>query len=153
MWRLKVPSIIHILWLLANNKTLSRDNLAKRKKVDDMTCVFYNELQSFRHLFFDCCVAQAFCKEISEIVGLPPVGSDFEHVAKLWLPDKKFKITNVCTSATLWTINLECLYICYLVDNFFLRTERDYIAQQYSASHITIRPCLLQKLAHTHRSL
>jgi hypothetical protein len=52
MWRLNVPSIIHILWLLANNKTLTRDNLAKRKKVEDMTCVFYSELESLRHLFF-----------------------------------------------------------------------------------------------------
>jgi hypothetical protein len=32
MWKLSVPPRVHIfLWLLANNKTLTRDNLAKRK--------------------------------------------------------------------------------------------------------------------------
>jgi hypothetical protein len=39
MWKLKVPSHIHIfLWLLANNKLITRDNVAKRKEVNDKTC-------------------------------------------------------------------------------------------------------------------
>jgi hypothetical protein len=64
MWKLKIPSRIHIfLWLLANNKIQTRDNLAKRKKMDDMACAFCNEHESVRHLFFECCVAQAFWRE------------------------------------------------------------------------------------------
>jgi hypothetical protein len=40
VWRLSVPPRLHIfLWLLANNKTLTMDNLAKRRHVDDKTCV------------------------------------------------------------------------------------------------------------------
>jgi hypothetical protein len=32
------------LWLqVANNKILTRDNLAKRKKVDSMMCLFFDE--------------------------------------------------------------------------------------------------------------
>jgi hypothetical protein len=37
-----VPSRVHIfLWSLANNKTLTRDNPEKRKKLDDNRCLFY----------------------------------------------------------------------------------------------------------------
>jgi hypothetical protein len=39
VWNITMLPIVHIfLWLLANNKTLTRDNLAKRRKVDDETC-------------------------------------------------------------------------------------------------------------------
>jgi hypothetical protein len=42
MWKIHVPPKIHIfLWLLANTKTLTRDNLAQRRKFEDMTCLFY----------------------------------------------------------------------------------------------------------------
>jgi hypothetical protein len=43
MWKLKVPPIIQIfLWLLAKNKSLTRDNLAKRREVADKTCLFFS---------------------------------------------------------------------------------------------------------------
>jgi hypothetical protein len=33
VWKLRVPPKLHtFLWLLANNKTLTRDNLAKRRE-------------------------------------------------------------------------------------------------------------------------
>jgi hypothetical protein len=41
VWKLAIPPRIHIfLWLVANNKILTRDNLTKRKIVDDKTCLF-----------------------------------------------------------------------------------------------------------------
>jgi hypothetical protein len=59
VWRLSVPPKLHIfLWLLFNNKTLTRDNLAKRREVGDKTCLFYEETQIVQHLFFECCVAK-----------------------------------------------------------------------------------------------
>jgi hypothetical protein len=59
MWKIPVPPRLHIfLWLLANNKALTRDNLAKRRQVDDKTCLFCNENESLSHVFFKCCVAQ-----------------------------------------------------------------------------------------------
>jgi hypothetical protein len=58
MWNLSVPSRVHIfVWLLANNKTSTRDNLEKRKKLNDNRCLFCNELELVSHLFFECCVA------------------------------------------------------------------------------------------------
>jgi hypothetical protein len=41
VWKLFVPPRLHILfWLIANNKTPTRDNFAKRRFVDDKTCLF-----------------------------------------------------------------------------------------------------------------
>jgi hypothetical protein len=41
MWKIHVPPRIHVfLWLLVNNKILTMDNLAKRKDVDDKSCLF-----------------------------------------------------------------------------------------------------------------
>jgi hypothetical protein len=56
--KIKIPPKIHFfLWLLAHNKHLTRDNLSKRQNVNDLTCVFCNEIQSCHHFFFDCVVA------------------------------------------------------------------------------------------------
>lgn len=41
IWKIKTPPNIHaFLWLIYNNKSLTRDNLAKRCHVADPTCVF-----------------------------------------------------------------------------------------------------------------
>jgi hypothetical protein len=53
MWKIHVPSRVPIfLWLLANNKVLTRDNLAKRRSVDDKSCIFCSDDESVSHLFF-----------------------------------------------------------------------------------------------------
>jgi hypothetical protein len=64
-----------------------------------MTYLFCNKLESVRHLFFEYCMAPVFWRDISEIIGLLPVASDFESVAKFCLIEKEFKVVNVCTSA------------------------------------------------------
>ena len=46
------------MWLLTNNKVLTRDNLAKRRKVEDTSCLFCSEKESVLHLVFDCVVAK-----------------------------------------------------------------------------------------------
>jgi hypothetical protein len=54
--RLHVPPRLQVfLWLFANNKILTRDNLAKRRLVSDMSCMFCSELESCRHLFLLLC--------------------------------------------------------------------------------------------------
>jgi hypothetical protein len=41
VWKLQVPPRIHMfLWSLSKNKILTCDNLVKRKKIDDLTCLF-----------------------------------------------------------------------------------------------------------------
>jgi hypothetical protein len=110
MWKIKIPSRVHIfLWLLPNSKVLTRDNLAKRRQVDDLSCLFCSETESISHLFFECCVAKVFWQTISDITNVK-LGSDFESVAKLWINQKKHGVTNVCTAAgllSLWKLRNE----------------------------------------------
>jgi hypothetical protein len=89
VWGLSVPPRIHVfLWLLANNKTLTRDNLHKRRHVEDRSCLFCAEPETIDHLFFKCFVASKIWEEISGIFGVQ-VGSDFESVARWWISNKK----------------------------------------------------------------
>jgi hypothetical protein len=104
VWRFSVPPKLHIfLWLLSNNKTLTGDNLAKRREVDDKTCLFCEEIETVHHLFFDCCVAKLTWQMCADLSG-KQLGADFESVAKFWLHDKKLKSLNVLTTTVFWTI-------------------------------------------------
>ena len=90
VWNLHVPPRIHIfLWLLTNNKTLTRNNLAKRQKVEDLSCLFCSEPETVQHLFFDCCVARVSWDHLSEVLGTQ-IWTDFESVARWWVSEKKF---------------------------------------------------------------
>jgi hypothetical protein len=58
VWKIMVPPRVHFfLWLLSKNKLLTRDNLNKRKEVEDKTCLFCEEQESVHHLFYGCVVA------------------------------------------------------------------------------------------------
>jgi hypothetical protein len=57
--KILVPPRIHMfLWLFAKNKVLTMDNLARRKNLDDKSCLFCKEDESVQQVFFDCCVAK-----------------------------------------------------------------------------------------------
>jgi hypothetical protein len=91
VWQLNIPPRIYIfLWLLSKNKLLTGDNLAKRRKLDDQTCLFCSEPESIKHLFFDYCVVKLLWLEISNIVG-KSIGQDFESIARWWVSNKKKK--------------------------------------------------------------
>jgi cyanate permease len=81
IWKLAIPPRVQFfLWLLANNKTLTRDNLAKRREVNDPSCLFCNEQESVVHLFFGCIVARYVWVIISEMLSLN-LGATFESIA------------------------------------------------------------------------
>jgi hypothetical protein len=95
VWKLHIPPKIHIfLWLLANNKLLTRDNVCKRREVEDKTCLFCNEHESIHHLFFDCVVAKVILGHIAAIFD-KPIESDFESVARWWLSENKHSVLNI----------------------------------------------------------
>jgi hypothetical protein len=59
LWKLVVSPPMHFfLWLLSKNKLFTRDNLEKRQKLDDPTCLFCSEKDSVHHLFFNCVVGR-----------------------------------------------------------------------------------------------
>jgi hypothetical protein len=104
VWQLDVPPRLHVfLWLLANDKLLTRNNLTKRRHVDDLTCLSCSDSETCRHLFFDCFVAKLVWSGISDLLNVS-VGSDFESVAHWWLSNKKNTVINVVCTATLWSI-------------------------------------------------
>jgi hypothetical protein len=76
------------LWLLANGKVLTRDNLAKRRHVDDSTCLFCNEAKYAVHVVFDYCVAKWLWQVVCEVTGLPLI-TNFEGLAS-WLLKRNF---------------------------------------------------------------
>jgi hypothetical protein len=52
VWRLRIHPRVHVfLWLLFNNKLLTRDNLQKRQQVPDLSCVFSLEHESVPRFF------------------------------------------------------------------------------------------------------
>lgn len=105
IWGICIPSRVQVfLWLLSHNELLTRDNLSKRKKLDDVSCIFCAEQESISHLFFECCVAANAWEVCSEIL-LAPVGSNFESVAWWWISKNKHVVVlNICTSAILWSL-------------------------------------------------
>jgi hypothetical protein len=104
MWKIKVPPRIHIfLWLLANNKVLTRDNLAKRRDVDDKTCLFCKEYETIHHLFFECCVAQLMWEHVADITGFPTF-IDFATLGNFWVLGRKYAEFNVLSSTVIWTL-------------------------------------------------
>jgi hypothetical protein len=59
MWHLRVPPRVHFfLWLVSKNRLLTRDNLEKRRNMEDLSCLFCAEKESTHHLLFDCMIAQ-----------------------------------------------------------------------------------------------
>ena len=90
-----MPPNIHVfLWFIVRNKSLTRDNLAKRQIVPGMSCVFCLELESIQHLFFDCIVAKHMWEIVAEILHIF-VPCDFESIAFFWNCGKKCEAVNL----------------------------------------------------------
>jgi hypothetical protein len=101
IWDLKIPPRVHFfLWLLFENKILTRDNLAKKQNVNDKTCLFCEELETCHHLFFDCVIAKEMWSRISRVVGRE-IGSSLESIGACWLSNRKFITLNMISVAAL----------------------------------------------------
>jgi hypothetical protein len=71
IWDIKIPPRVqYFLWLISKNKLLTRDNLSKRRKVEDPTCLFCNERESIQHLFFSCAIAKQLWHVLSKIFDI-----------------------------------------------------------------------------------
>lgn len=116
VWKLKIPPRVQIfLLLLSKNKLLTRDNLEKRRKVEDLTCLFCSETENIHHLFFDCCVAKRMWSVLADIMSLSG-NWDYEHVASLWIANKKFVLANVVNAAALWCLCKKHNKLCFQGD-------------------------------------
>ena len=105
IWKIKIPPKIHFfLWLVSHNKILTRDNLAKRQRVDDLSCLFCYETESCSHLFFDCVVAQVAWEAVSRVTGKNVLPASFEKIANLWLGESKNEVVNVVHAVVMWEL-------------------------------------------------
>jgi hypothetical protein len=95
---------LHVfLWLWANNKILTRDNLAKRQHLDDPTCVFCAENVPCDHLFFECVVAREVWRIVAPLTGIVCITKMLDISSK-WVCVKKFEERNIVHSAVLWSL-------------------------------------------------
>lgn len=85
------------------NEVLTRDNLEKRRPVEDPTCLFCSCKESVQHLFFDCVVDQQLWGFISEVFNRPHISS-FDDVPLLWGSPKTNAVLNMMVAASLWSI-------------------------------------------------
>jgi hypothetical protein len=96
---------------LSKNKLLTKDNLYKRREVEDKACLFCGEHETVYHLFYECVVAKQAWNVVSEVIG-SQIGYDFESMAKCWLCNNKFGLVNMLSSAVCWSLwklrNLIC---------------------------------------------
>jgi hypothetical protein len=59
VWKLHIPPRVHIfLWLLPQNKLMTRDNMKKINLNKPECCIFLSEDESIDHFFFKCIVAR-----------------------------------------------------------------------------------------------
>jgi hypothetical protein len=104
IWDIKIPPRVqYFLWLLSKNKLLTRDNLSKRRKVEDPTCLFCNERESIQHLFFSCAIAKQLWHVLSKIFDIQLIAS-FEDIGKFWLNNKHNGVLNMFTLAAVWCL-------------------------------------------------
>jgi hypothetical protein len=78
-------------------------NLAKRKHVEDKTCLFCSEQETVGHLFFGCCVAKVLWAYLTNIFHVT-LGVNYESVARWWVSNKKYKIMNSFLTALMWCL-------------------------------------------------
>lgn len=104
VWKLQIPPRVQMfLWLLSKNKTLISDNLAKRRELADLTCLFCNEIEMVDHLFFDCSVAKRLLHIVLNILKLPEV-CNYEILASRSLANKRHTVNNIICAAVMWCL-------------------------------------------------
>jgi hypothetical protein len=82
IWSLVIPPRVHIfLWLLSNNKLMTRDNLQKINLVKPVCCMFCSEDESIEHLFFRCIIVEHILGLVSQFFEIY-LGQDYLSIAK-----------------------------------------------------------------------
>ena len=103
VWQLKIPPRVQVfLWLFSQNKIMTRDNLRARGIVKPLECELCKEIESVKHLFFECLISRQLWDIVAEVFDINV--TNFETIAAKWLCNKKFLQFIVVSSAILWGI-------------------------------------------------
>jgi hypothetical protein len=102
IWKISIPGRVQVfMWLLVQNRLLTRDNLAKRRAVHDGSCLFCDENESVSHLFFECVVAKQIWLMLTEIFTGNHISS-IDAMCHIWLASNS--IFSITTAAFLWSL-------------------------------------------------
>jgi hypothetical protein len=75
VWKLKIPPRIQVfLWLFSQNKVMTRDNLRRRGMPKPLECSLCKEIESVKHLFFECLVSELLWDLVFEVFGIRVTG-------------------------------------------------------------------------------
>jgi hypothetical protein len=100
MWKLKIPPRIQVfLWLFSQKKIMTRDNLRTRGMVKPLECEMCKELETVKHLMFDCIVARLLWTIVEKVFDCSI--NNFESIASKWLCNNKnstFQLSHFCNS-------------------------------------------------------
>lgn len=89
IWKGKIPEKFKILWLMSTGAILTKDNLLKRKRQGDSSCVFCDEEETISHLFFQCPVARAIWLVVAKCFGASNIPMNLQQCwlwCEKWLP-------------------------------------------------------------------
>ncbi|KAE8782662.1 hypothetical protein D1007_43931 [Hordeum vulgare] len=104
LWKVICPQKIHVfLWLCVHNKVLTRDNLEKRRPVENTSCLFCSCKETVQHLLFDCIVARQVWGFLMETLNIKDI-LGFDDVVVLWKDPKKNCVLNMIIAASLWSV-------------------------------------------------
>ena len=105
VWHINVPQRIHIfLWLMADNKALTRTNFSQKGKSWWRTSTVFTVLNLKRIIiwFFYCCVPTTMWCHLSDNFD-KDLGTDFESVARWWISNNKNVVLNIYCAALMWS--------------------------------------------------
>jgi hypothetical protein len=71
VWKLKIPPRVQVfLCIFSQNKVMTRDNMRKSGIPKPQECSFCKEIESVKHLFFDCIVSKLMWDDIFEVFNI-----------------------------------------------------------------------------------
>jgi zinc-binding in reverse transcriptase len=76
------------LLLVHKNRILTKDNLLKKKRLEDPKCIFYGEDKTVHHLFVKCSIASCLWLCICNY-------NNYNSINDLWFIDVLFSYKNI----------------------------------------------------------
>jgi hypothetical protein len=117
IWKAKIPQRIKVfLWLILENKILSKENLKKKKWHGNVNCNWCGCLETTNHIFYTCQVASFTWRVIQMALVSLSIPKIANEMFGLWLCSfKKYErnlITIGCSAVlwSLWNIRNDCCF-------------------------------------------
>jgi hypothetical protein len=81
---------------------MTRDNLRKRGMPKPLECSLCKEIESVKHLLFECLISKLLWDMVFEVFGISV--TDFLSIASKWICNTRHLQFNIISSAVIWSI-------------------------------------------------